>query len=236
MRHPDDIELTRRGRAAIVPAMQPRLDGDLVAFTTGAWRERIGWWRAAVVSFVVITAAAAVVVPSVGVLRHYRQLDSASAGARTLQIEPIAQSAVPQSAAPAQVPPAVPSTMAPSVVPAPAAAAAPAATQASGRAAAGVFTVAFVVDPAELRIGMPASVSVSATGDADDRVSSVVISTADGTVLTSGGAAGCEGPAFPWTQSFAVVFAHAESTQLQVALTSCAGGSLVATALIDIQP
>lgn len=225
------------------PAEPQGSQPDVVLFTTGAWRERIGWWRSVIVTIVVVLAAAAVIVPSVAVLRHYQQMDAARAQSPS-PVEP-AQNAVPASseatasgpAKPTAAPPAVPTTMAPSTAAAPAASAAtPAATKAAGRASAGAFTVSFVMDSAELHAGKTANVSVSATGDTSDHVSSVQITTADGATLNGGDAEGCSGPALPWSQSFPVVFPTAESTQLQVRVTSCAGGVLVATAVVDIQP
>jgi len=217
---------------------QPRGLPD-VSFTTGAWRERMGWWRALIVALVVCLAAAAVVVPSAAVLRHYRQLDAAPAPVAASTEVP-ADNAVPAASTPAppiEPPPAVPTTMPPAALPSPAdAAPAPAATKASGRAVAGSLAVTFVMDSAQLRAGSPSSISVSATGEEADRVSSVQIALADGSVLASGNAEACDGPAFPWTQSFPVTFPAAESTQVRVTLTTCAGGSLVATALVDVQP
>ncbi|MDR1998947.1 MAG: hypothetical protein LBQ06_03265 [Frankiaceae bacterium] len=202
-----------------------------VSFTAGAWRDRIGWWRSLVVCFVVLLAAGAVLVPSYLVLDYYRQQDAATA-------QPPAANPPPQGAGEtstdAAAPSDTPSAVSPSVEPPPRSTAAP--TQATGFAQSGPFSLSFVVQSVDLRAGQPVDLVVSATGDVADRVSSMVISTADGTVLTQGSVPGCAGPQFPWTQTFQVAFPAAESTQLQVQVASCAGGSLVATSLVDIQP
>lgn len=193
-------------------------------------RERIGWIRGVIASLVVALATGIVIGACALIVGSVEPATSAAApvaAETSATVEPPGPAPVAATApAPAPPPvavPAVPVEAAPPV-------------QATGRTADGDRSLSFVVSRAELHAGVGVSVTVSATGPATDRIQLVDITTADGTALTSGTAAGCAGPAYPWSQTFAIAFPQAESTEIRVKLTSCTGKVLTATSLVDVQP
>ena len=195
-------------------------------------RDRIGWFRGIIATLVVAIAAVAVIGTAVLILRQVGPTTPAASSQTSAAAVTSSSAAAPSAAAPT---PTTPAAVAPAPV-APAPAPTEQATQASGRAAQGDRTLSFIVATANLRAGVGTSVTVSGTGPATDRVMSVTISTADGANLASGSADGCSGPAFPWSQQFAITFDQAESTQLQVQMVTCNGTTLVATSLVNIEP
>ncbi len=197
-------------------------------------RDRLGWVRGAIATAVVALAAAIVVVGAVLIVGSVEPAEPVRAAAATTS----ASAAPTDSVAPAPAVPAPPATPAAAETtppPAPPATTAPP-VQATGRAAQGDRSLSFVVSTADLHAGRATSISISGTGPADDRVQRVTVTIADGTELTSGVAAGCAGPAYPWSQSFTITFPQAEATELRVQLTSCTGQVLTATSPVDIQP
>lgn len=192
-------------------------------------REQIGWIRGTIASLVVALAAGLVICSCALIVGSVEPVTGAAAPP---VVETTAAAGPPVAAVVAAETTAAPPPA--TVAPAPVVTAPP--VRATGRAADGDRSLSFVVSVAELHAGVGVSVTVSAIGPAADRVQLVDITTADGTSLTSGTAAGCEGPAYPWSQTFAIAFPQAESTEIRVQLTSCTGKVLTATSLVDVQP
>jgi hypothetical protein len=195
-------------------------------------RERIGWVRGIIASLVVALATGLVIGSCALIVGSVEPLTRAAAPAVT------ETAAVP---APAPAPPApVAATAAPAPPPVAAVSAAPVAApppvRATARVADGDRTLSFVVGVAELHAGVGVNVTVSATGPATDRVQLVAITTAEGASLSSGAASGCDGPAYPWSQTFSIAFPQPESTEIRIQLTSCTGKVLTATSPVDVQP
>ncbi|MCU1690414.1 MAG: hypothetical protein JWN20_2342, partial [Jatrophihabitantaceae bacterium] len=202
----DPPELAPRHRSPDARTSALAFDDEL-----GNRRERIGWVRGIISSLVVALATGLVIGSCALLLRSVDPVTSAIAAVATSAPAP----EVPPVVA-AEAPAPAPATTAP---PAPVVSAAP--VQATGRVAEGDRSLSFIISQAQLHAGKAVSVTVSATGPDTDRIQLVNITTADGTSLTSGTAAGCAGPAYPWSQAFAITFASAESTEIRVQLTSC---------------
>jgi hypothetical protein len=225
------------GGDRIVPPRLPP-DPDVLPFADGEGRERVGWVRGIVITVVVAIATAAVVLPTGLILRRLQHSDAAGAPAPVVAPSSAGPASPSPAAAVADAPSAPPATAAPPPDPTPTPAATSSAppVRGSGRAASGDVSVSFLMATADLHAQDATTVTVSGTGTEDDRVSGVSITLADGDTLATGSADGCSGPAFPWSQTFTITFPRAETTQLQVQLTTCQGGSLVATGVVDVQP
>lgn len=225
--------IIERGVAPAVPrhgSDQPEDSALTLGDQLTGRRERIGWVRGLIASMVVALATAIVIGACALIVGSVGPATSAAVVPVVTTPGPIDAPAAPvAAAAPAPAPPTEAAA-----APAPVVSAPP--VQASGRVSDGDRVLSFVVSRAELHAGVSVSVTVSATGPDTDRVQLVAITTADGASLSSGTAEGCAGPAYPWSQTFAIAFPQAESTEIRVKLTSCTGKVLTATSLVDVQP